>query len=126
WSLGVTLYCALAGHTPHEHIAVVHRIIMAICTSPVRPLRQCAPGVRPEVEEVVHRALAINPAERYPSAAAMMEANALREAAGLQLPAVPSEDHAPKRGPRPRQDGVKGAQHADRHSKRRNTRQSDS
>jgi len=74
WSLGGTLYCALTGQAPHEHITAFHRIIIAICASPARPLRERAPWVPEEVEEVVRRALAIKPEERYPSAAAMIAA----------------------------------------------------
>jgi eukaryotic-like serine/threonine-protein kinase len=74
WSLGSALYCALAGKAPYEHISAPFRLVIAICTSPPRPLREYAPWVTPEVAEIVHRALARKPDDRYPSAAAMLEA----------------------------------------------------
>jgi serine/threonine-protein kinase len=74
WSLGSTLYCALTGQAPHQHVTPYYRMIIAICASPARPIRERAPWVPPEVEDVIRRALAIRPEERCPSAATMIEA----------------------------------------------------
>jgi serine/threonine-protein kinase len=74
WSLGSTLYAALAGRAPHRDAESVGQLILAICSTEARPLRELAPWVRPELAAAVHRALAIDPAGRYPSAAAMLAA----------------------------------------------------
>lgn len=74
WSLGTVLYCLLSGRAPHQSVASVGKLILTICTSPPKPLRDIAPEVPPEVAEVVHRALRINRDERYSSAAEMLEA----------------------------------------------------
>src|SRR6185436_3923630 len=74
WSLGSVLYASLAGHAPHHHLASLGQLLVAICVSAPPPLWEVAPWVPREVTEVVHRALAIRPEARYPSAAAMLEA----------------------------------------------------
>jgi eukaryotic-like serine/threonine-protein kinase len=74
WSLGSTLYCALSGRPPHADAGSVGKLILAICGVPAPPLHEVAPWVPPEVAEVVHRAAAIPRDERYPSAAAMLDA----------------------------------------------------
>jgi serine/threonine-protein kinase len=74
WSMGTTLYAALAGQAPHRDATTVGKLILAICSSPAPPLADCAPWVQPEVAAAVHRALAIEREGRYPSAAAMLEA----------------------------------------------------
>jgi serine/threonine-protein kinase len=74
WSLGSVLYCALAGRAPFGHLKALGKVITAICSSPPPPLGEVAPWVRPNVEKVVRRALAVKPAQRYPSAAAMLAA----------------------------------------------------
>src|SRR5262249_35174784 len=74
WSLASVLYCALAGVAPHQEVKTVGRLFVAIGASPAPPLRERAPWVSPELAEVVHAALAIDLAQRTPSAAAMLEA----------------------------------------------------
>jgi eukaryotic-like serine/threonine-protein kinase len=104
WSLGSALYCALTGHPPHKHAESLGQLIITICASPPPPLRKAAPWVPPEVAKVVHGALGLKPSERYPSAAAMLEALlallpdgfALREE---MLVPVPEEQRAAARGP---------------------------
>ncbi|WP_437973671.1 protein kinase [Sorangium sp. So ce295] len=68
WSLGVSLYHALSGHRPNEHLTGLGELVLAICTTPVRWLQEIAPWVPPEVARVVHRALVIDPAGRTASA----------------------------------------------------------
>src|SRR5262249_7530955 len=70
WSLGVVLYKLLAGRTPHQDIETTGQIMLAICTEKPCPLQQYAPWVAPELAAVVHRALRMNPDERFSS---MME-----------------------------------------------------
>lgn len=71
WSLACVLYAVLAGHAPHHHLSSIGSLLVAICVKPARPLREIAPWVPEEVAEVVHRGLSIDPASRYPTAAAM-------------------------------------------------------
>ncbi|WP_437740393.1 protein kinase [Sorangium sp. So ce1504] len=68
WSLGISLYHALSGHRPNEHLTGLGELVLAICTTPVRWIQEIAPWVPPEVAHVVHRALVIDPAGRTASA----------------------------------------------------------
>ncbi|WP_437894147.1 protein kinase domain-containing protein [Sorangium sp. So ce124] len=68
WSLGISLYHALSGHRPNEHLTGLGELVLAICTTPVRWIQEIAPWVPPEVAHVVHRALVIDPAGRTGSA----------------------------------------------------------
>ncbi|MEO5727004.1 MAG: serine/threonine-protein kinase [Byssovorax sp.] len=74
WSLGVVLYRALAGRTPHQKPESMIDLIMAICTEPPPLIQSLAPWVPGEVAAVVHAALRIRPSERVPSAEAMLAA----------------------------------------------------
>ena len=74
WSLGVTLYRALTGRTPHEKLDSFINLMMAICLQPPPPVQSFAPWVPPEIADVVHGALVIDRDERFPSAAAMLDA----------------------------------------------------
>lgn len=68
WSLGISLYQCLCGRRPNEHIRSLGELIMTICSTPTRWIQEAAPWVTPEVAQAVHRALAIDPAARYPTA----------------------------------------------------------
>ncbi len=74
WSLGVVLYRALSGHTPHEAAPSLVELIMRICSDPPLPIQDAARWVPPEVAAILDRTLRIPPDERYPSADAMLEA----------------------------------------------------
>jgi len=74
WCLASALYCALAGHPPHAFVSPVGRLLYTICSAPPPPLHGAAPWVPDRIAEVVHRALRLDPGERYPSAAAMLGA----------------------------------------------------
>ncbi|WP_437934282.1 serine/threonine protein kinase [Sorangium sp. So ce341] len=74
WSLGMVLYCALAGRLPHGHISAFGDLIMAICAQEPLSIQALAPWVEPEVAAVVHGALRLDTGERFPSAAAMLDA----------------------------------------------------
>ncbi|UQA57658.1 serine/threonine-protein kinase [Polyangium aurulentum] len=80
WSLGVVLYAALAGRTPHQDNDALGDLIIAICTEPAPPVTQLAPWVPREVAALVHRALSLDPAGRFQSAGEM------RAAIGALLP----------------------------------------
>jgi serine/threonine protein kinase len=74
WSLGVVLYQALTGRTPHQDSDALGELIIAICTEEAAPIQEHAPWVRPEVAAVVHRAMRFDPAERWKEASEMLEA----------------------------------------------------
>jgi serine/threonine protein kinase len=68
WSLGVVLYKMLTGQTPHAHLQTLGQVILAICSSPARPVQELAPWVPPEVAAIVHRAIQPDPGQRYQTA----------------------------------------------------------
>jgi serine/threonine-protein kinase len=74
WSLGVVMYEALTGSTPHASADTLGVIIMKICGEPSPALQDRAPWVTPEVAAIVHRALELDPAARWASAAEMFAA----------------------------------------------------
>lgn len=71
WSLGVILYEMVAGRRPFggESIEVV---VSAILTQKPESLERARPEVPPELAQVIDRALAKDPAERYASAAELL------------------------------------------------------
>lgn len=74
WSLGVVLYQALTGRTPHPYTDALGELIIAICTEPATRIEQIAPWVPKHVADVVHRALEISPAARYQTTTEMRAA----------------------------------------------------
>ncbi|MBK7579726.1 MAG: protein kinase [Myxococcales bacterium] len=73
WALGVVLYEMLSGATPHHHVKAAGRLIIEICSKPARPLREVAPLVDSNVEQVVMRALMLDPSARHESASAFAD-----------------------------------------------------
>ncbi|MCU1352653.1 MAG: Serine/threonine-protein kinase PrkC, partial [Acidimicrobiales bacterium] len=81
YSVGVVLYEALTGHRPYvgdTPAAVVHAVQSL---EPV-PAAELRPGVDPGLSATLARAMAKDPAERFPSAAALAGALAATSAAG--------------------------------------------
>ncbi len=74
WSLGAVLYQLLSGRTPHQHAETLGKLILSICSAPPPPLQEFAPWVPSSVAEIVHRAMRLDPNDRYPSASAMLDA----------------------------------------------------
>ena len=74
WSLGVVLYCALAGRTPNQDIEAFGDLIIALCSQPSTPIQELAPWVSPDVAAVVDAALQIRADHRFQSAAQMLDA----------------------------------------------------
>jgi serine/threonine protein kinase len=77
WSLGVVLYEALAGRTPHAEVQAFGELLIAICSEPAPPLGRLAPWVSPDLAAVVQKALAIDRDARFGSADELL--GALRE-----------------------------------------------
>ena len=71
WSLGVVLYQALSGRTPYQDSDSLGDLIISICTESPDPVQDIAPWVPADVAAVVHRALQIDPAERFQTAREM-------------------------------------------------------
>lgn len=74
FSLGVVLYEALTGRTPHPYTEAIGELIVTICTEPAERIEQFAPWVPKHVADIVHRALEINPAARFQSIGEMRAA----------------------------------------------------
>ena len=86
YSLGCLLYHSLTGHTPYERDSDVATIYAHLADPPPRVV-DGAPGAPPGLDEVVRRALAKEPNERYPSA------GDLARAAGAALAGEAPELH---------------------------------
>ena len=74
WSLGVVLYRALTGHTPHEDTEALGDLIVSLCSRPPKPIQDIARWVPPAIAAVAHGALQIAPEARFTDAQAMLDA----------------------------------------------------
>ena len=88
YSLGCVLYELLTGEPPHTSTSA-RSVIARRLTEPAPRVRRVRPQVPAAVEEALARALAVDPAQRYPSAAAFAEALAGR-ATAAPAPRLPS------------------------------------
>lgn len=73
YSLGTVLYEALTATKPFGSLST-HALVASIQLDTPTPLRTLRPDVSPGFASVVERAMAKQPADRYPSATAMAEA----------------------------------------------------
>ncbi|HUR93387.1 MAG TPA: protein kinase [Gemmatimonadales bacterium] len=85
YSLACVLYELLAGEPPHTGDSA--RVVIAKrFTEPVPRVRRLRPTVPPAVEQALMKALALDPAERFPTAAAFADALASPADAGAPRP----------------------------------------
>ena len=73
YSLGCVLYELLAGQAPHAG-GSARMVIARRFTEPAPRIRRQRPEVPPALERVIARALAVDPADRFPTTAAFAEA----------------------------------------------------
>jgi hypothetical protein len=73
YSLGCTLYQALAGQLPFPETNLV-RLLMRHASEPPRPLSQLNPAVSAGLQQTIERMMAKDPAQRYPTADQAAEA----------------------------------------------------
>jgi serine/threonine protein kinase len=70
YALGVTLYQMLTGELPYRGETPI-RVMLAHVTDPVPDVRHARSELPPGVSDVIRKAMAKDPAERYPSAGAL-------------------------------------------------------
>ena len=100
YSLGVVLYEMVCGRPPYVGKTDLATATLHSDGGALRP-RQIRPGIPRGVDDVVMRAMAVRPEDRYPSAAALIEAlRRLDVDADDAAPAVvrSGPDHTPARG----------------------------
>ncbi|MGK4009144.1 serine/threonine-protein kinase [Sorangium sp. So ce1036] len=85
WSLGVVLYRALTGRTPHQGVGALGDLILAICTKPPPLVQDLAPWVSPEIASLCHTALRIEACDRFQTAEAMLHSIRALAPEGLGL-----------------------------------------
>ena len=73
YALGVVLYQMLVGRTPFRG-TTPHATLHSVIYDPPPPLRQLDPSIPPAVEQVVLKAMAKRPEQRYQSGAEMVQA----------------------------------------------------
>ena len=90
YSLGATYYSLLTGKAPYEGSGSVAQVLFAHCKSPVPDPRDVRTDVPPACSQIIERAMAIDPKERYQSAEEMRaDLEAVLSAisgAGIRLP----------------------------------------
>ncbi len=74
WSLGATMYEALAGMPPWAGRTSVPQIIVALCSEELTPIQDHAPWIPASIATIVHRAMQKSPDDRYASMHDMCEA----------------------------------------------------
>jgi serine/threonine protein kinase/Tol biopolymer transport system component len=98
WSLGVVLYEAITGHLPFTSDGE-EDLVRAILKSAPPPMASVRRGVPAALDQIVARALAKRPADRYPTAAAMR--SDLLAAAAVAAEAESEAEDTLRESPRP-------------------------
>ena len=73
YAMGIVLFQMLAGQVPFSSTTVQGLLFQHVYTPP-RPIREINPSIPPALEQIILRALAKVPAQRYQSAEAMAQA----------------------------------------------------
>jgi serine/threonine-protein kinase len=73
YGAGATLYEFLTGESPHT-FPIGRDPLLVLMEDPPVPLHERCPAIPEGLCELVHRALARKPADRFPSAAALLDA----------------------------------------------------
>jgi serine/threonine-protein kinase len=73
YSLGATAYYLLTGKAPF-HGATIVEVMIAHARTPVVPLSQVRPGIPADLEQIVVKCLAKQPADRFPDAQSLEQA----------------------------------------------------
>ncbi len=73
FSYAVTCYEMCSGHLPWEAVETLEMVLRRI-NQPPRPLHEVVPDVDPRLEEIIMKGLAINPDQRWQTAAEMTAA----------------------------------------------------
>ncbi len=89
YALGIILYEALSGESPFE-AEDRGQLLGAILQGHTVPLRRRRPELPESIEQVVARAIAVDPARRYPGPKALAEAFSEALGRASYLPAIPS------------------------------------
>jgi serine/threonine-protein kinase len=106
YGAGVVLYTMLTGRPPYTGETPQEIVIAAMSGEPPRP-RSLEPKIPPQLELIIERAMAREPAERYQDMAAFEQALASFEAESLARPIESIAPLAAKQdqiSPRPRRD----------------------
>lgn len=88
YALGALLYYLIVGRPPYAGASAA-AIVAQVRSGPPPPLALLVPGAGPAVEAIVRRAMAPEPADRYPSAAAVRDALATARRTLEARPAAP-------------------------------------
>jgi eukaryotic-like serine/threonine-protein kinase len=98
YSVGVVLFFMVTGRRPFEQQGLVELVKAHVFDAPPRPSDRAPHPIPPALEAVILRALAKQPGDRYPDAAAMTKALQL----ALQAARAPSPTGTPGPAPAPR------------------------
>jgi len=94
YSLGATLYHALAGRPPFDGESAAE-VVRARLQKPPKPLRACRKDVNPEVARIVSRMMSLDLAARYPTYVSLIGdlRSALKELGSVRFPASRLTQH---------------------------------
>jgi len=101
WSLGVVLYQMLAGRTPFQEIEAFGELMIAVCCESPPPIEHFAPWVKPDIANIVNRALQRSMNDRFASASDFLDAVRPHISNGFAITSrdlVPMSPQAKKQG----------------------------